>query len=156
MRQIAIAFVIFLICISVAGASANEEKAGISKIGEKLGYTIVPTNDTINDEKSVYTVSTKSLFTIVQGQTAYHEKDVNSYIEILDIDLNWGNPSNSLKLYVYNPSGNCMGYFYDLSDGSIDGRIRISVCNFETGVQQGTWKYRVYGYSVTGTEDYYI
>jgi hypothetical protein len=80
---------------------------------------------------------------------------VSTYSTSLHIDLNWGNPSNSLRLKIYTPDGYTLGPYYDNADGSIDGRINIYVNN-PNGIAQGTWYYEVYGYSVSGTQSYTI
>jgi hypothetical protein len=152
MRIIAIGLIIFLLCVSVAGASATDKEAELSLVSaEDLGYKIIPAK---SDDGGV---GVKSIIysTITQGETNWHSVIVNSYYTSINVDLNWGDTSDSLKLYIYDPSYHCLGYFYDTSDGKRDGRINLYVYN-PNGVEQGTWRYRVYGYSVSGTEDYSI
>ena len=151
MRIIAIGFIIFLLCVSVAGASATEKEADLGLISaEDLGYTIVPAK---SDDGGIGVKTVTD--TITQGETNWHYVDINSYYTSIHVDLNWGDTSDSLKLYIYDPDYHCLGYFYDSSDGKIDGRISLYIYNPD-GVEQGRWRYRVYGYSVTGTEDYSI
>jgi hypothetical protein len=92
---------------------------------------------------------------ITQGGTNWHSKNLNSYCNYLNVDLNWGNQANSLELTIYGPDGSTYGPFYDNADGYIDGRINIYLYNPD-GVPQGTWWYEVYGYSVIGTQSYSI
>lgn len=151
MRKIAIGFIVFLLCISIASAGTDEKDTEFSLISaEDLGYTIVPAkvDDSGIGIKTVYS-------TITQGETNWHSKTVSSYTESLKVDLNWGDTSDSLKLYIYDPSYHCLGTFYDSSDGTINGRITLYINN-DDGIELGTWRCRVYGYSVTGTEDYSI
>ena len=114
------------------------------------GYTITPVMDSIKTPglRTVYD-------TISQGETNWHSEDVIGFYTALHVDLNWGNPSNSLRLKIYTPDGYTLGPYYDNVDGSIDGRINIYVRN-SNGIAQGTWYYEVYGYSVTGTQSYTI
>lgn len=83
------------------------------------------------------------------------EKNVGSGLTLLVVDFNWGDSTNSLRLKVYTPSGSVLGTYYDSADGTTDGRIRLNIQN-PNGIEPGTWKYEVYGYKVTGTEDYTI
>ncbi|SFM55854.1 peptidase domain-containing protein [Methanolobus profundi] len=153
MRKIAIGFIVFLLCISIASASQADKNTddGFVLIDAKdLGYKVVPVK---SDDGGISIMSITD--TITQGETNWHGKYVGSYTESLKVDLNWGDTSDSLKLYIYDPSDNCIGYFYDSADGSINGRITLYINN-NNGIEQGTWRCRVYGYSVSGTEDYSI
>lgn len=137
MKRIAIAFLVFLLCVSVAGASSSE--TAIEAVSGSSG-----------------TIGIKSLSdTITQGETDWHSKPITSSITSFNVKLNWGDTTDSLKLYIYDPSYNCVGYYYDNADGKIDGCIDIDVVDY-SGIEQGTWTCRVYGYSVIGTEDYSI
>lgn len=93
--------------------------------------------------------------TITQGQTNWQSTIINSYMTTLDVNLDWGNPSNSLQLTIYSPDGNVFGPYYDGDDGIINGQINLQIQN-PNGIAQGTWYYKVYGYSVTGTQSYSI
>lgn len=152
MKTIAIGLVVFLLCISVASAGASETDEEFPLISTAdLGYKIVPAKSTDGGDVGIRTVYS----TITQGETNWHYVTISSYYTSLNVDLNWGDTSDSLKLYIYDPSNHCLGSFYDSSDGRIDGRINLYITN-NNGIEQGTWTYRVYGYSVTGTEDYSI
>ncbi len=75
-------------------------------------------------------------------------------MNFLEVDLNWGDTSDSLTLTIYTPSGSKLGTYRDSSDGSTNGRIHLNIDPSQGYVQQGTWKFNVYGESVSGTEDY--
>ena len=91
---------------------------------------------------------------ITQSQTKTYYTNVGTGVNWLEVDLNWGNKANSLSLTIYKPSGSSIGTYYDSSDGVIDGRIHIDVVPGQGYVEAGQWMYKVYGVSVTGTEDY--
>lgn len=93
---------------------------------------------------------------IIQGQTNWHSVVISGFYTSMSVDLNWfGVTSNSLQLTIYSPDNSIYGPYYDGDDGSIDGRIHRYVNN-PNGVPQGTWYFKVYGYSVTGTQSYTI
>jgi hypothetical protein len=118
-------------------------------------YTITSTFDTeigITDRDiGILTVHE----TINQGETNLHKKTVNCDINLLVIDLNWEDSSNSLSLKIYTPGGTVLGPYYDNEDGRIDSRIHLYIQN-SNGIEKGSWKYKVYGYKVSGTEHYTI
>ncbi|AKB81826.1 hypothetical protein MSBR3_1248 [Methanosarcina barkeri 3] len=91
---------------------------------------------------------------ISQGQTITNNVNVGSGVNYLEVDLNWGDTSDSLTLSVYTPSGSKLGTYSDNSDGSVNGRIRINIDPSQGYVQQGTWKFKVYGESISGTQSY--
>ena len=135
MKRIAIAFLVFLLCVSVASASSSDKKADTS--ADLIG-----------------TIGIKSISsTITQGETNWHSTYVSSSYSGMVVDLNWGDTTDSLKLYIYDPSGKRYGPYYDSADGSINGRINLLL---DKTPEIGTWRYRVYGYYVIGTEDYSI
>ena len=78
---------------------------------------------------------------ITQGKTNWESKTVSSYITTLNVNLNWGNPSNSLQLTIYSPDGYIFGPYYDNADGVTDGRINLNIQN-SNGIAKGTWDYR--------------
>jgi hypothetical protein len=143
------AFLVMLFVIaSPAFVSASEQQESIAGDG---GYIVTPLH---TDDKG--SVAIDSVYaTIRQGKTNWHSKSVTSHITTLNVDLNWGNPSNSLRLKIYSPEGYTFGPYYDSFDGYNNGRINLYISN-PNGIAQGTWYYEVYGYQVTGTEDYYI
>lgn len=91
---------------------------------------------------------------ISQGQTITNNVNVGSGVNYLEVDLNWGDTSDSLTLSVYTPSGSKLGTYRDNFDGSVNGRVHFSIDPSQGYVQQGTWKFKVYGESVSGTEEY--
>ncbi|WP_407282036.1 peptidase domain-containing protein [Methanolobus sp. WCC1] len=138
MKRIAIAFLAFLLCVSVASASSSETAIDAVSSGSDGGIGILSVG-----------------YTITQGETNWHYKPITSSIQSFNVDLNWGDKTDSLKLYIYDPNYDLIGYYYDSADGKRDGRINIDVVD-NSGIEQGTWTCRVYGYSVSGTEDYSI
>jgi len=93
--------------------------------------------------------------TITQGETNWHSKIVSTNINTLNVDLNWGDPTDSLRLKIYTPDGYVLGPYFDDDDDTTDGEIDLDIYN-PNGITEGTWRYEVYGHSVVGTEDYYI
>jgi hypothetical protein len=136
MKRIVIAFLVFLLCVSAAGAKSSETAIDAVSSGS---------NETIGI-KSVTT-------TITQGEVNWHSTYVSSSNSAMIVDLNWGDTTDSLQLYVYDPSGNSYGPYYDSADGPINGRINLLLDNTP---EVGTWRCKVYGYHVIGTEDYSI
>jgi len=134
-----------LLIASFAVVSASENST-IVKDGD---YVVEPGHNT-----DISSYGVRSVFaTITQGATTWHTKSVSSFITSLNVDLNWGNPSNSLRLKVYSPDGYTFGPHYDSFDGSNNGRINFYINN-ANGIAQGTWYYEVYGDSITGTQTY--
>ncbi len=147
LKNIGIATLLLLFSATLTVAAASEQNVSVAKNG---GYIVEPANNTGGD------VGIQSVFaTITQGQTNWHTKDVTTFITTLNVDLNWGNPSNSLRLRIYSPDGYVFGPYFDNADGIIDGRINLDIRN-PNGIAKGTWRYEVYGYSVVGTQGYYI
>lgn len=140
--------VVLLIMLSVNCAVAEENK--LSDEVPSHGYIVTPSKS--NDNSSVIL---RAYDTITQGETNWHSKIVSSYITTLNVNLNWGDTSDSLRLTIYTPDGYTLGPYYDSADGSIDGRINLDITN-SGGIAQGTWRYCVYGYDVSGTESYSI
>lgn len=84
-----------------------------------------------------------------QGQTNWYTYTVPSGTPSLTVDLNWGNPANSLALTVIAPDGT-IGPYYDTS-----GTGRITLLIKKTGtLAPGTWNIKVYGDHVTGLQRY--
>ncbi len=141
---------ILFLSVTTATAAENVEKAKISS-----DYTVVSSSGNeigiVDKDIGILTVYD----TIRQGETNLHGKNVGSGLNLLVVDLNWGNSADSLRLKIYTPSGSVLGPYYDNADGAVNGRIRLNIQN-SNGIETGTWKYEVYGYRVTGTEDYTI
>ena len=153
----------FVLCIIVSlialpMVSAKEEYA----VNSSTESTFVPTEksyivspwveNSSHAENSV--LSMLSTRYISQGQTITHYVSVSSEVGNLEVDLNWGDTSDSLRLRVYTPSGNNLGTYRDSFDGSVNGRIHFSIDPSNGYMEEGIWKFKVYGESVSGTEDY--
>lgn len=152
---------VLILCI-VAGllvipaASAEEEYRINSYTDDTLAsagtdYVVSPSTEADTEDSNISPLSTQY---ISQGQTKTHYVSVGSGINYLEVDLNWGDTSDSLTLSVSTPSGSNVGTYRDNSDGSVNGRIHINIDPSQGYVAQGTWKFKVYGESVSGTEDY--
>lgn len=152
---------VLILCI-VAGllvipaASAEEEYRINSYTDDTLAsagtdYVVSPGTEADTEDSNISPLSTQY---ISQGQTKTHYVSVGSGINYLEVDLNWGDTSDSLTLSVSTPSGSNVGTYRDNSDGSVNGRIHINIDPSQGYVAQGTWKFKVYGESVSGTEDY--
>ncbi len=147
LKVIGITAILLLFSASLAVAAVSEENIDTDKTG---GYTVGPAAGKDGD------ITIQTVYaTIRQGETNWHYKNVTTFITTLNVDLDWGNPGNSLRLKIYSPDGYVFGPYFDDADGAIDGRINRYINN-PNGIAKGTWRYEVYGYSVSGTEDYYI
>jgi len=140
---------IILLTASFA-AAASEEKTITANSGE---YIVTPAQSTDNTGGDI---GIRLVYdTITQGETNLHSKIVNTDITVLNVDLNWGDSTDSLRLKIHTADGYVLGPYFDNADGATDGRINLDITN-PNGIAKGTWYYEVYGYSVTGTENYYI
>jgi hypothetical protein len=116
----------------------------------KISLSSTPIEKDTESTKHIKTTKSSSAskkdeqYLIKQGQTKYHKKLVPSGVTCLDIKLEWGNRNNSLSLTVTPPKGGSGGTYS--SNGSITLRRDKDV--------QGTWGFKVYGVSVSGTEKY--
>jgi hypothetical protein len=148
-----VAMMLFVAVIGVVvlamPATAASHDAGASKVGDG-GYVVKFLKAPASGGFSTLSVSS-----ISQGEYKWHPRLINYYTEYVLIDLNWGNPSNSLRLRVFTPDGYVLGPAYDSSDGSINGRIYMQISR-SGGVAQGTWYAEVYGYQVAGVQSYSI
>lgn len=90
---------------------------------------------------------------IVQGQGAWYSNYIPSCSGFY-VDVNWGNPANSLQLTIYAPDGSVIGPVYDGADSRIDGRIYLFVAKQYGNVPAGTYYGKVYGYQVSGSQSY--
>jgi hypothetical protein len=147
--NITLALVLFLALLAIVYVPVSTVAASADNTTSQGGY-IVKAAD------SVRIASPSTVYdTITQGETNWHSVVINSYTTLLNVDLYWGNSANSLQLTIYSPDGYVFGPYYDNDDGNIDGRINWGIYN-PNGIAQGTWYYKVYGYSVTGTQSYSI
>ena len=143
--KILVLLVMLLLSASLTGVAVCEDETDATG-----GYTVTPAKDADGD------VGIRWVYdTISQGETNWHSKIVSTNINTLNVDLNWGDTTDSLRLRIYTPDDYMLGPYFDNADGAVDGRINIDIYNPD-GIAQGTWRYEVYGHSVVGTEDYYI
>lgn len=151
-RKILFIILATLLFLSATTATAAEN---VKKVKTSSNYIVTPSHDTesaiVDTDIGIMTVYDS----VSQGETNIHEKTVGSGLNLLVVDLNWGDSTDSLRLKVYTPSGNVLGTYYDNADGTIDGRIHLYIRN-SNGIEAGTWTYQVYGYKVAGTENYTI
>lgn len=146
-KRLGVVVMMLLLIASSAVVSASEQVPAVSN----GGYSVEPVHNV-----GINPMSIKSVYSsITQGVTNWHSKTVSTSITSLNVDLNWGYSSNSLRLKIYSPDGYVFGPYYDNYDGANDGRINLNIIN-SNGIAKGTWYYEVYGYSVTGTQGYYI
>lgn len=154
---------ILIICIImglifIPAVSAEEEYTVNSDTEDTFtsagkDYIISPWVENSSDaENPIFSVLSTQYIT--QGQTKTHYVSVGSGINYLEVDLNWGDTSDSLTLRISTPSGSNLGPYRDNSDGSVNGRIHFSIDPSQGYVEQGSWEFKVYGESVSGTEDY--
>lgn len=151
-RKILFIILATLLFLSATTATAAEN---LDEREPSSNYIVTSSHDTesgiVDTDIGIMTVYDS----VSQGETNIHEKTVGSGLNLLVVDLNWGDSTDSLRLKVYTPSGNVLGTYYDNADGTIDGRIHLYIRN-SNGIEAGTWKYQVYGYKVAGTENYTI
>ena len=140
---------------AVSAEKGDSENANTKVILDSTGenYIVSPwIENPFDTENPLF--STLLSQSISQGQTITNKVNVGSGVNYLEVDLNWGDTSDSLTLSVYTPSGSKLGTYRDNSDGSVNGRIRLNINPSQGYVQQGTWKFKVYGESVSGTQSY--
>lgn len=146
-KRLGVVAMMLLLIASFAVVSASEQ---VSLVKES-GNVVKPVQNAGMNPDSILIVYDS----ITQGETNWHTKTVSSFITTLNVDLNWGNSGNSLRLRIYSPDGYTFGPYYDNFDGTNDGRINLNIIN-GNGIAQGTWYYEVYGDSVSGTQTYSI
>lgn len=155
-KMLILCFIIGLIAVPTVSAEngyAENSKNKVVLDSTDKNYIVSPwIENSFDTENSVCSLrSTKS---ISQGQTITHYMSVGSGVNYLEVDLNWGDTSDSLTLSISTPSGRNLGTLRDNSDGSVNGRIHLNIDPSQGYAEQGTWKFKVYGESVSGTEDY--
>ncbi|AKB28676.1 hypothetical protein MSSIT_1957 [Methanosarcina siciliae T4/M] len=143
--------------MAVPAVSAENEYAVNSAAEDtsaSAGVEYIVSPWTENSSDTDVTFSVRSTQYIIQGQTIKHYVGVGSGINYLEVDLNWGDTSDSLTLSVYTPSGSKVGTYRDNYDGSVNGRICLDIYPSQGYVEQGTWQFKVYGESVSGSQSY--
>lgn len=137
-----------LVSTTLVVSAASDKTVVYSQSGR---YTVMPASSF-----SIIGIKPNTVYnTITQGQTNWHSQVISSGTTLLNVNLNWGNTANSLRLRVYTADGGIYGPYYDNADGLTDGRINIGIYD-PNGLAPGTWYFEVYGDSVTGTQGYYI
>ncbi|WP_292485422.1 hypothetical protein [Methanohalobium sp.] len=147
-RKICILTFVLLLTVSFATATTNGDNESI--ITKEDGYIVTPAEDT-ETNVGIMTISDS----ISQGETNWNYKYVEDGSTALNVDLNWGDVDDSLKLTIHTADGHKLGPYYDSDDGTVDGRINLKIDN-SNGLASGCWEYEVYGQQVDGTEDYTI
>jgi hypothetical protein len=143
MKPYRTAMVIMIIAALLVPAVAAQEAEG-------HGYIVTPIGDEQLKEKPL--PAPMNYATITQGESDWYSTYVAPGTTELLIDLNWGDSSNSLRLVIYAPDA-ALGPYYDTYDGTANGRICVRIKD-SVSLYPGTWRFEVYGYDVTGTEDY--
>ncbi|MGD0079561.1 MAG: pre-peptidase C-terminal domain-containing protein [Methanoregula sp.] len=141
--KVSVISLVILVCaiVLISGVSAQD-------VDTRAGYSVTPAGNL----HLPAVMSPMTAGTITQGQTNWYSLVVPSGKTSLTVDLNWGYAPNSLSLTAIAPDGT-IGPFYDASDGVMDGRIFMTISR-TGGIAPGTWKFRVYGVSVSGTQSY--
>lgn len=151
---ILIVLLVLLVGLTATSASAANANAN-KKASTDLVFTPVETPQFSAASSQVYATA-YSVYTIKFLQTNWHGKYIPSGCPGYYLDLNWGNSANSLRLRVYGADGRAWGPFYDNSDGRSDGRILFWVSSPSGTLAPGTYYHEVFGYCVSGTEDYTV
>jgi hypothetical protein len=141
--KVSVISLVILVCaiVLISGVSAQDVDSG-------AGYTVTPARNLhLPPVMSPLTVGT-----ITQGETDWYSWVVAPGTASITLDLNWGYAPNSLSLTAIAPDAT-IGPFYDASDGVTNGRIFMTISR-TGGIAPGTWKFRVYGVSVVGTQSY--
>ncbi|AKB50609.1 hypothetical protein MSBRW_1356 [Methanosarcina barkeri str. Wiesmoor] len=140
---------------AVSAEKQDSENANTKVILDSTGqdYIVSPWVENSSDTENCIS-SLRSTQYISQGQTITHYVGVGSGVNYLEVDLNWGDTSDSLTLSVYTPSGSKVGTYRDNYDGSVNGRICLDIYPSQGYVEQGTWQFKVYGESVSGSQSY--
>jgi len=143
MKHYRIAMVIIIIAALLVPAVAAREAGSHN-------YTVTPIGDKLLKENPLFTP--KNYATITQGETDIYSLNIAPGTTELNVNLDWGDTSDSLRLVIYAPDAT-IGPYYDSYGGTVDGKITLRISD-SVGLYPGTWWFAVYGYDVTGTEDY--
>jgi hypothetical protein len=146
-----------IVCICTASASAASAKKTMADDLVVVPLSSVKASSSassVGTFSAAATAAAMSTYSIKQGQTNWHNKYIGSGCPGYVADLNWGNGANSLRLRIYCADGSVKGPYYDNADGVVDGRIALYVYGANGYLPVGTFYHEVYGYRVTGTEDY--
>lgn len=132
-----------LVCalVLISGVSAEN-------VDNSTGYTVTPAGNLYLPA----VMSPMTAGTITQGETDWYSTEVSLGTASLITDLNWGYSPNSLSLTILAPDAT-LGPYYDISDGTMNGRITLRVSQ-TGGLTPGTWRFRIYGDNVLGSQNY--
>jgi uncharacterized protein YfaP (DUF2135 family) len=148
-KKIGLILIIMMLFAGCAMADENNAK-------DKSSYKVIFLKNYDDSDQSDDSIQIKTVTgTITQGQTVWHTKYLGYYTTVLSTHLNWGDTSDSLSLTIYSPDGDTFGPYYDSDDGSVNGRIDVTLKN-TGGIPTGTWSYKIYGQSVSGTQTYSV
>ena len=101
--KILVLLVMLLLSASLAGVAVCEDETDTTG-----GYTVTPAKDADGDAGIRWVYDT-----ITQGETNWHSKIVSTNINTLNVDLNWGDTTDSLRLRIYTPDGYVLGPYFD-------------------------------------------
>jgi len=134
---------VFLVCavVLVPGVFAQN-------VDNRAGYSVGPAGNLVLPA----VMSPMTVGTITTGQTDWYTVIVPSGKASITADLNWGYAPDILSLTAIAPDGT-IGPYYDAADGVTDGRIYLTFSR-TGGITPGTWKFKVYGVSVLGSQSY--
>lgn len=119
--------------ITETALSPNEEVEELKILKKATGNVAVP--------KATQSLSNK--------KNRCFEVTVKYKLVALDVAVDWGEPSNKVKLTAHDPSGKEHGSYDDKSNGKKDGKISIRIKN----PQIGPWKFEVSGLSSNGSKN---
>jgi len=154
-KMFILCFIIGLIAVPTVSAEKGYSENSKNKVvldSADKNYIVSPWIENSSGTENLLSILLTQ--SVSQGQTITNNVNVGSGVNYLEVDLNWGDTSDSLTLSIYTPSGSKLGTYRDNSDGSVNGRIRINIDPSQGYVQQGTWKFKVYGESISGTQSY--
>lgn len=135
----------------VIGAALTASTVSAQVIEMNNGYIVSTADDITNDTRLPTQIPLLSSI-ITQGETHTYSRYVSSGTASMIADLNWGDISDSLSLTLIAPDAT-LGPYYDGADGQVDGRVFLRISK-SPSLTAGTWWNRIYGYQVTGSEDY--
>jgi hypothetical protein len=143
--RVSVIGLVLLVCtvVLISGVSAQN-------VENNAGYSITPAGGL--NLPSIMSPMTAGAITT--GETDWYSTVVSPGTASLTTDLNWGSPSDSLTLTILAPDAT-LGPYYDISDGTLNGRITLVVSQ-AGGLTPGTWWFRVYGDRVAGSRGYNI
>jgi hypothetical protein len=149
LKRSAIALVLLVLLVGLMAASASAVSANTAKQTGNNGYVLSPGKGL--DPGTIMPMSTSG--SIRQGETKWYTRYVSGNPYSINIDLYWGNPSNSLRMRIYAPDGSIHGPVYDNFDGILNGDIPVQLYR-QGGLPSGTYYIEVYGDRVSGTQSF--